>query len=844
MTGRIRAPRPHPSVSAPRSTSAPTVAVAAAFAAFLLLAAPVAIPALFLPDAEAGDRPCRVWIRGQQLNIVRDGDGNPRSNPDGTLYPGDAFFYAFYYGFSGLCIGRYVEQPVTAYGDILAQPSGHSAGTGYVSTGATTSCFGATGGTDDLGGFGRTGTCGGISKTVYGFELHCKGSGKDRKCRVIVRPATAVVVPTVKAPVVEVDLREHTLTDMQGYPAANRDMTNYVWDPIAIEHEAVFAHRDEREGTITFEYARNAGPLQELGGFERDDRGTERLEHDPPDPDSKGLEFRPYSLGVHNGGGMYAYAAQDDSAIGRHTISYDVRVLNEGRLINSHANSTDQLVVSYEPQYDRHPYPVLADERQYAYDDRHGIAMLYHGSHGGGASDAPEIHPDRRSKIGGFNQTTYVESSAGAVPIRTLDPSLMSWDSTAHIDGTDEEPYMSLGEHAMFVSRGYGVLRLAQEASPHAVDRLGTNRWTDLVWTANDVQAGEFAGGYNRSNFNYTYAYPPGPMAGTFKMAAYDRAGGVDADAGMSLVATPLVLFEGMPPWNSTVPGDHGGVDANDRVTFWLDDYVRAKTMRETGDPRLVDAVLADTHGRYAAADASYGGVLEAWLPKTALEYRPGPLDEAVEGLAGEFTEIGGGTVEEIELPDDETDYDHPFLELPRHLALAAVPYTEYYMTAASHGNGTTISRNRTIEAYPDYLAVHEEIVSIEAGSAMDARRFEARSGGTTPTVFVSVDPDTFGEIVRMEIDGMPGRAGEGGACRSTCTLVHAGAGTVRAYNAWGGSASAWVDGSHADWFRDPSPGLEASSDTFLLAGGIAVVGYIVYRAVRAVARAHEEPAE
>ena len=817
--------------------------VVAAASAALLLAAPAAIQVMLVPDAEAGDSPCRVWIRGQQLNIVRDGDGNLRSNPDGTLYPGDAFYYAFYYGFSGLCVGQYVAQPVTAYRDILAQPSGHSAGTGYVSTGATSSCFGATGGTDELGAFGRTGTCGGISKTVYGFELHCKGSGKDRKCRIIVRPATAAVVPTVKAPVVEADLREHTLTDAQGYPAANRDMTNYVWDPIAIEHEAVFSHRDEREGTITFEYDRDFGPLHELGGCERDDRGTCRLEHDPPNPASKGLEFRPHAMRVHNGGGLYAYAAQDDSAIGQHAISYRVKVLNEGRQINSHSNSTEQLVVSYEPKYDHHPYPVLADVRQYAYDDRHGIAMLYHGSYGGGASDVPEIHPDRRSKIGGFNATTRVASSVGAIGVRALDASLMEWDSAAHVDGADEEPYMSLGEHAMFTGRGYGVLRLAQEASPHVVDERGTNRWVDLVWTENTVHAGEFAGGHNRSNYNYSYAYPPGPMAGAFGMTAYGSGGGIDADAGMSLTATPLVLFGGMPPWNSTVPGDHGGVDAHDRVTFWLDDYIRAKTMRETGDPVLVEAVLADTHGRHAAADASYGGVLEAWLPKTALEYRPGPLAETLAGTGGRFTELGGGTVEEIELPDDETDYDHPFLALPRHLALAAVPYTEYHMTAASHGSGTTISRNRTIEAYPDYLAVHEEIVNIEAGNAMDARRFEAGGGGTTPTVFVSVDPAAFGEIVRMEIDGVPGRAGEG-ACQSTCTLVHAGAGTVRAYNVWGGSASAWVNGSHAEWFKDPSPGLESSADTFLLAGGIAIVGYLVYRAVRAVARAHEEPVE
>lgn len=852
-----------------------TIAVLAAATAFLAALASPSVPAavlpILLPEADASDRPCRVWIRGEQLNIVRDADGNPRNNPDGTLYPGDAFFYAFYYGFSG-CIGQYVGQPVASYRDIRAQPSGHSSGTGYVSTGATSSCFGATGGTDELGSFGRTGTCGSIAKTVYGFELHCRGSGKDRKCTILVRPATAAVVPTVKAPVVEVDLREHTLTDTHGYPAANRDMTNYVWDPIAVEHEAVFSHRDEREGTITFEYDRSFGPLEELGGFERDSRGTGTLEHDPPDPAADGLEFRPYGQSVRNGGGMYAYAAQDDDAIGRHDIAYTVRVLNEGRQINTHSNRTEQLVVSYEPQYDRHPYPVLADVRQYAYDDRHAIAMKYHGSYGGGASDVPEIHPDRRSFLAEFNQTTRVGSSALPGAERILDPGLMEWDGTAHINGTDEEPFMSLGEHAMFVTEGYGVLRLAQEASELVIDRPGANRWTDLVWTENSVNAGEFAGSMNHSNFNYTYAYPPEPMAGTYTMKAYGRgeainAGGqdgpcpprarcdirgsvgpsrVDSDAGLSVTATPAVSFGGMPPWNSTVPGDHGGAGDADPVTFWLDDYLRAKTMRETGDERFVQAVLADTHGRHTAAAAAYGGVLEAWLPKTALEYRPGHLAAVVAGDGQQYTEFGGGTVEEIELPDDDTDYDHPFLLLPRHLALAAVPHTEYYMTAATpdvDGSGTPAARNRTIAAYPDYLAEYEEIVNIDEGNRMDVRRFVVGDRGTSPTVFMSVDSATFGGITRAEIDGLEGHTAAGG-CSETCSLVYSGAGVLRAYNAWGGSAEGWVNASDVEWYKDPTEGMEESTDVFLLAAAIAIVGYIIYRAVRAVARAHEDPVD
>ena len=854
MTRQARAS----SARAQRSMRRIAVAVAAVSAS--VLAAPVAMETALhvaiLPDAEASDRPCRIWIQGQQLNTVRDSDGNPRNNPDGTLYPGDAFFYVFYYGFSRECIARYVHAPVVDYRDILAQPSGHSAGTGYVSTGATTSCFGATGGTDELGWFGLTGACGGVSKTVYGLEIHCSQKGKGRKCNTIVRSATAVIIPRIKAPVVEVDMREHILTDLRGYPAANKDLTNYVWDPIAIEHQATFTHRDEREGTITFEYDRSHGALHELGGFERDRRGTGTLVHDPPNPSSKSIEYRPYNKHVHNGGGMYAYSAQDDSAIGRHTVSYTVRVLNEGRQINTHGNSTEQLVVSYEPRYDYHAYPVLADERQYAYDDRHAVAMLYHGSYGGGASDVPEIHPERRSMLAGFNQTTSVGSSApadagGAAGVKALDAGLMTWDSTAHINGTEEEPYMSLGEHAMFVERGYGVLRMAQEASGIVADEPGVVRWTDLVWTDNDVLTGRFAGSLNHLNFNYTYVYPPEPMAGSYSMVAYGRDGGIDRDAGMSVTATPLVTFNGTPPWDQAVPGDHGGVGGAEPITFWIDDYLRAKTMRETGNARFVDAVIADTHDRYAAADASYGGVLDAWLPKTALEYRPSQLAAAWEG---QFTDVDStGTVFEIEMPaddDDGTDYDHPFLRLPRHLALATVPYTEFYMTAASAGSlpsggegVSAISRNRTLSMYPDYLTEYKEVVNIEAGNRMDARRLAAADSGSSPTIILSVDAATFGEVFRVDMDGLQGRP-VAGKCVGTCSLVYPGAGTLHAYNAWGGSATATVNGSDARWYKDPAEGIETTVDMYVYAAAIAIITYAIYRTVRSAARAHEEPAD
>ena len=48
-----------------------------------------------IPAADAGDRPCYLWIRGWPTYDVVDSDGNPRNNPDNTLYPNDVFTYNF-----------------------------------------------------------------------------------------------------------------------------------------------------------------------------------------------------------------------------------------------------------------------------------------------------------------------------------------------------------------------------------------------------------------------------------------------------------------------------------------------------------------------------------------------------------------------------------------------------------------------------------------------------------------------------------------------------------------------------------------------------------------------------
>jgi len=193
--------------------------------------------------------------------------------------------------------------------------------------------------------------------------------------------------------------------------------------------------------------------------------------------------------------------------------------------------------------------------------------------------------------------------------------------------------------------------------------------------------------------------------------------------------------------------------------------------------------------------------------------------------------------------PDDGTDYDHPFLRLPRHIAIASVPYTDYYMEASTHDDGGAsgvVTRNRTASMYPDYESGYRELVNLEDRNPLDARRFQARSGNTTATVFIAVDGDTFGDILLVEAGGMSGQTPPNG-CRTSCSLVYADSGHIVAYNAWGGSARGWVNHSDTDWFSDPIDGLESSADLLLYAAVVGIVLYIIYRAVRAAAAAYKD---
>ncbi len=738
-----------------------------------------------LPEADAADRPCYLWVRGWDEYNVKDDDDNLRNNPDGTLYPGDAFTYHFQWSFSRFCHSQKVDYPSDS-GAVNVAGGGKSSGIAEILIPQATQCLGAPSG----GGGGKSGwdvdweetrRCGYVSLTISAIERHCNDGG----CSSHLKKRTAYVHPDIMAPIVEVGLQEHIIRDPDGYIAANDDYTNYPWDPIAIEHDPEFIYKNERAGTISFEYDRMFAPLAEEGGYECDRLCDQFLTVEGGIPNAHGTGYLPYPNSSPNGGGMYAYTAVKTSDAGFHDIIYDVTVLNEGKAINRHTNSTKQLVVLYDPKFEHYEYPVLEDAAKYSYDDRQGIVMHYFGSNGIGQGDENKLHETRRSKINAFHPvTTSISRGYNIDPIHH-DPGLLKWDSIDHINGTDHAPWVSSGDHAMFEVAGYGVLRLNQEIADAILTGENERRWYENTTTYNTINSDEWAGHENYENFEYTYQYPHTPFAEWYNMVAYTADGKID-QIPMTVSAVPI---------NSTDNSNYEFGD-RDRITVWLDDYLHDKTVHDTGDEHFATAVVDDTY--QMSLEGSGTGTLEMWQNKTGLEFSKG------------FVTLG----------------DLKILEIPMYDALDMDAKMQFDMTAGG--------ANKAFNFIPDFENPHNEIVNINDQNTIDAHRVVY--GNATTSLIEFAMQKHFGDVVTV-------KAGDkiheyGTVCDEMCSVTDHEQVLIEVENGWGGKASHTVNAaSPAERVRDSEQVFENATEYLIFIFSMALLAFVVYKAVSRVIR-------
>ena len=726
---------------------------------------------------------CSLNVNGDIDYNATTPDGLPRSNPNDTVYPGDAFLYSFDYRFSSGCIGARVGS-VTSHDAVESEDedrsgrvgrSGSVEGTGVILIGESLECI-------EEWDSSRTGRCGWLEIKISAKERRCSTNDEGvTRCWYVTKRDSARVYPAILAPDVMLNLTERVLRDTDGYNATNRDHTSYVWDPIAVRHDVDFAWNDERSGTITFVYNRTFDGLVEDAGHECGEPCMVTLEP-PANPVSIG--FLPYELEAGNGDGMYVYTAPSLDEAGLHGIHYDLNVYNLNRTIATNSSDTSRLVVEYEPSYTYYPYTVLADSQQWAYDDRHGIALNYLGSGGTGPDDTPGLHSERRSKINAFDAVTVIVPDIGNLPTNVTDPSLLEWGSARGPLSKPGGPFLSLGDHAMFYYGGYGTIRFSQTLTD-MLDKY-TRELYNNVTTTNTLISDSWAGSASNLLLTYNYTYPPAVFAIWFNVTA-------ESGAPLSVrMLEPDVIIDG----DGLVDGEELGY--RESANIMIDDYLEAKTMHDTGDATFANIVLNDTYSMENTMTGS--GTIAMWNNKTIVE------------VSDVTAEIQG--------------YDPSWigiLDMPRHVTLALPSIATFEVEAGG------IIRNFTVSIDTEF-GHHEFIILGNATSET------GHSHNRTSEVVSFRLEEGFGAVREVLVNGIP-TIHYGSICQELCTVnVGVEAANVTVLNHYGGVATFMVEPVEAHVPDRPEEFIEQNEITLIvLLATISLMTYIIVKVIRRI---------
>ena len=655
-------------------------------------------------------------------------------------------------------------------------------------------------------------SCGKITIVLKEVEKHTYGPHKCRHCDrstfYTTTYHTIIIQPPTRAPITETIFTEHILQDTYGYIAANPDMTNYVWDPIAIQHEATFEFATERAGEISFEYERLSSDLLEEGtGYECSDKSCKKSLHHNDMLDVVGIGFLPYPYLTSNGGGMYAYVAPSLEHLGTHDITYNVMIYNLGRLINTHTNSNSQLVVSYEPVFSHYVYPVLSDGKKYAYDDAQGITILYEGSHGNGPDDNDMLNPERRSRINAIYQNTTSYSEIGAEPIYHND--MLKWDSISHINGTNPDGWLSMYDgvgngHAMFENDGYGILYLAQELSHIILDEKMTRKFYTNTTTYNNISSDRWAGYDSFQNWNYTYQYPHAPFAQWFEMSAYNPDGTIYNDISLAVnVTIPDVTHKADMIYDMPeIPAFWGsGLPDIQNVVMMLDEYILAKTLHDTNDENFAVGIRDDL---YPMTNYMSGnGTILLWMNKTGLEF---PLGYVPRGdILGMSRYDAFGYVAGMNIHMTAQDSEEYLRS--EHIPKSEIIPFERYIAFDFHGT-----------------KYHEKFM---LGEGNDMLTSISTDSGLVRIIL----PEYFGSVAKITLDGKNHDSNI--RCNPDCITSAPDGGLLKAYNVWGGSASIYLEPTTPTIPKNPKDALVNNADYMILAGVISIISYLIFTALK-----------
>ena len=571
-------------------------------------------------------------------------------------------------------------------------------------------------------------------------------------------------------------LTKPSLHHVEGYDAKNLDGTYYHEDPIYVRHEPSWKWKDERSAHVSFETHRlppvtlpvidefdcpssspadgnvTAAPVAHMA--------VPLCEHavkvDSPPWLAERLRFG-------NGDGLTIRIAGTSHDFGTYEFAYNMTAYNLGKQVASAANSTKAEVVPYEPSYETvYSYPVLADAREYAFDDRHGIAMRY-----GGSWQEDALHPMRRSFING-----WVGTGGG------YDPYAYNHFGQDHVldTGRNSSPDHIALEHmqdtqtAMFVQGGHGTALFEWPVAEWVFS--AHNQTTVEVPVAATTATAKAAANENVTSHLQVYSldfagrdillyetsmrYPEMPFSKRITVQSVDHTGAVQAADDITLRVTPYTEL---------------GAE-------YLTDYIRDKITWDVGDPIITQIIINDTHPMAQEWHTS-GGVINATILRTSVHFG----DIAIQN--------GTGLPFSGRLTDLHELAEHPEtlrLSAPYDLGLSVLAPTSLHVGV--NGSGEHTIRHKY------YSFGGSEIISINAqkDNPADISREQGR--------ITIRQPENFGIIKHVEINGTRLQQ----PCPTGCTVTSQpdAALHIVLYNEWGGEAHGIANASGV--FDAPRP--------------------------------------
>ncbi len=566
-------------------------------------------------------------------------------------------------------------------------------------------------------------------------------------------------------------LTKPPLHHVEGYDAKNLDGTYYYEDPIYVRHEPSWKWKDERSAHVSFETHRLPPvTLPVIDEFDcppspppppADGNGTATpTPHAavPPCEHVVKVDSPPWlaeSLWFGNGDGLTVRATGMSHGFDTYEFVYNMTAYNLGKQVAGAVNSTEAEVVPYEPSYETvYSYPVLADAREYAFDDRHGIAMRY-----GGSWQDDVLHPMRRSFINGWNGT-----GGGH------DPSTYNHFGQDHVLGTgrNSSPGHTALEHvqdtqtAMFVQNGHGTVLFewpvsewvfsvynqtatGESASAATVAKAAVN---ENVTSHLQVYSHDFAS-RNTLLYETTMRYPEMPFTKHVTVQSVDHTGAVQTTDDITLRVMPYAEL---------------GAE-------YLADYIRDKITWDTGDSTIAQTILNDTHPMTQEWRTS-DGVINVTILRTSVHFDDIAIQNAT-GLpfSGRLTDI------------------HELAEHPEALRLTA-PYDLGLSVLAPMSLYITINGSDEHVIHHKYYSFggNETIrINAQKDNPVDVTRESGR--------IIIEQPENFGIVKHVEINGT--RLEQ--PCPIGCTVLFQPdtALEITLYNEWGGAARGAVGTLH-----------------------------------------------